>query len=467
MGIFGCIAGGIAWIFCTAAGSLLASCCGNDKPSTVPPGVNSGRKRSILLLLISIGLSLFYQYYVGPALKPESIDSYNPVLAYVAESWVDGCEFTTEDQDGNEVYNEELREKCSGYNGVYRVAGSTLIFYLLAGVAAVCKPSANREAWPAKFVLFLFMVAGTLFLPNDPLFDPILLNIFRIGAVSYIIFNQLIILDMAYNINESCVEKADKAELDEGEGAGRKWLLILIGSSAIMFIASFVAIGLMFHYFSGCKSNTAFISITLIVGILSTVLQLMGVEASLFTSACIFAYSTFLCYTAVSKNTNGQCNPQLGEENVANVILGLAVAIIAILWTGYSATAYRAVGQKSDNVGGESDDNEEQAVGGVVVNGANEESNLVGSNNGDDENGEEEERTFSSSWVLNCILASITCWYAMTLTSWGSIASSGNLANPGAGDVSMWMVIASQWLMNALYCWTLIASKVFPDRDFS
>jgi hypothetical protein len=121
----------------------------------------------------------------------------------------------------------------------------------------------------------------------------------------------------------------------------------------------------------------------------------------------------------------------------------------------------------SDNVGGESDDNEEQAVGGVVVNGANEESNLVGSNNGDDENGEEEERTFSSSWVLNCILASITCWYAMTLTSWGSIASSGNLANPGAGDVSMWMVIASQWLMNALYCWTLIASKVFPDRDFS
>jgi hypothetical protein len=84
-GIFGCIAGGIAWIFCTAAGSLLASCCGNDKPSTVPPGVNSGRKRSILLLLISIGLSLFYQYYVGPALKPESIDSYNPVLAYVGK----------------------------------------------------------------------------------------------------------------------------------------------------------------------------------------------------------------------------------------------------------------------------------------------------------------------------------------------------------------------------------------------
>ena len=117
-----------------------------------------------------------------------------------------------------------------------------------------------------------------------------------------------------------------------------------------------------------------------------------------------------------------------------------------------------------------SDDTEEQAVGGIVVDGANAESNLVESNNtaeGDDENVEGEERTFSSSWVLNFILASITCWYAMTLTSWGSIASSGNLANPGAGDVSMWMVIVSQWLMNALYCWTLIASKIFPDRDFS
>lgn len=81
--------------------------------------------------------------------------------------------------------------------------------------------------------------------------------------------------------------------------------------------------------------------------------------------------------------------------------------------------------------------------------------------------GKEEPKTFSSSWKLNLILGLICCWYAVSLTSWGTIIKGGNIANPVAGDVGMWMIIASQWLMNALYFWTLVAAKFFPDRDFS
>ena len=75
--------------------------------------------------------------------------------------------------------------------------------------------------------------------------------------------------------------------------------------------------------------------------------------------------------------------------------------------------------------------------------------------------------TFSSSWKLNVILALITCWYAVSLTSWGSVESGGNSANPSVGKISMWMIAASQWLMLVLYLWTLLAPKLFPDRDFS
>ena len=118
----------------------------------------------------------------------------------------------------------------------------------------------------------------------------------------------------------------------------------------------------------------------------------------------------------------------------------------------------------SDDVGGE-EVGREEAVGGIVVNetdGDNHETiDLVAPNE------DNQQKTFSSSWKLNLILASICCWYAMSLTSWGSIASSGNVANPQAGDVSMWMIIASQWLMNALYFWTLLAPRLFSDRDFS
>jgi len=73
----------------------------------------------------------------------------------------------------------------------------------------------------------------------------------------------------------------------------------------------------------------------------------------------------------------------------------------------------------------------------------------------------------SVTWKLNLVLYVISCFYAMSLTGWGSIQSGGNAANPSAGSVSMWMIIASQWLVMALYIWTLVAPRLFPDRDFS
>ena len=76
-------------------------------------------------------------------------------------------------------------------------------------------------------------------------------------------------------------------------------------------------------------------------------------------------------------------------------------------------------------------------------------------------------REFSNSWKLNIIVAIVCCWYGMALTGWGSVESGGNSANPDVGNVSMWMIISSQWLMLSLYLWTLVAPKVFPDRDFS
>lgn len=384
----------------------------------------------------------------------------------MSESWHDGCELKTIDSDGNEIYDEVLREKCSGNNGVYRVAGSTLLFFILAAMAASCKPSANREAWPAKYVLFLFLVAATVFIPNEPLFSPILLNIFRAGAVLFILFNQLVILDIAYNLNESWVEKANETELEDGPGAGRKWLGALLGCAGIFYVGGLVAIGLMYHYFAGCSFNIAFITVTLIFGLVSTIVQLMGEEASLFTSASIFGYSMYLCYTAVSKNSDRACNPLLGEENISGIIMGIVVTVISILWTGYSYTAHKAVGEGSDEIS--NDEEKNKGVGGLVVNNdkATEDYDAV-NDNAEGGTIEDETQTFSSSWKLNLILALICCWYAMSLTSWGSIENSGNIANPSAGDVGMWMVISSQWLMNALYLWTLLAPKIFHDRDFS
>ena len=49
---------------------------------------------------------------------------------------------------------------------------------------------------------------------------------------------------------------------------------------------------------------------------------------------------------SVSKNPNDECNPQLGEENVLGIVLGVGITMIGVLWTGYSKTAHRAVGEE-------------------------------------------------------------------------------------------------------------------------
>lgn len=74
---------------------------------------------------------------------------------------------------------------------------------------------------------------------------------------------------------------------------------------------------------------------------------------------------------------------------------------------------------------------------------------------------------FSNSWKLNFVLASVSCWFAMALTGWGSIQTGGDVADPLVGQTSMWMIVGSQWFVLTLYLWTLIAPRLFPDRDFS
>ncbi|KAL3804392.1 hypothetical protein HJC23_011320 [Cyclotella cryptica] len=455
---------GVAFCFCTATASLCSSWCGNDKPSSIPPGANSGRKRSVLLLALSVVVALIFQYAVAPRLQPDRLTAYTPYIGeYLINAWTAGCT-----QSGS----AELLQVCSGNSGVYRASFAAFIFFCIFGLAAYCRPTANREAWVAKYVLFLFFCIGTVFISNDPLFLPIYLNIARVGGSVFSIFQQVILVDVAYNWNESWLAKADKAEGDEGPGKGKKWLAAILAACAILFIGSIVGIILLYIYFGGCSTNNAFISITLLVSLLCTVVQLKCSESgSLLSSACMTAYATYLCGVACSKNSNPLCNPKLGETSVGNIILGLLLATMSLLWTGYSSTANKRVGgrHEDEDITQSGEVDETPKVGGLVVDGS------YGSAPTPCEPLHEDQRPaitsdptfFNNSWKLNAILGLICCWYAMALTGWGTVERRGNIANPDVSEVSMWMLIASQWVALSLYLWTLVAPSLCPGRDFS
>eukprot|EP01082_Thalassiosira_pseudonana_P011815 g10325.t1 g10325 contig4:1649201-1650689(-) len=460
---------GIAWCFCTASASLCSSWCGNDKPSTIPPSATSGRKRSVLLLALSVVVALIFQYAVAPQMQPDQTAANAPKIGeYLVNAWTDGCAYEN---------NPDLVQVCSGNSGVYRASSAAFAFFCIFGVAAKCRPTANREAWPAKYVLFLFLCIGSVFISNDPLFIPIYLNVARTGSAMFTLFQQLILVDIAFNWNESWLAKADQAEIDEGAGNGRKWLAAILASCAILYIGSIAGIIIMYVVFGGCSTNDAFISITLVMSVICTVVQLTKSETgSLLTSAFMTMYATYLCGTAVSKNPNSQCNPKLGETSTGTIIIGLLLAAMSLLWTGWSYTADKRVGGRQEEAAAAapSEGDEEKIattkVGGVVLNndtyGAADVPTAE-STNEDDHDAVSDPSSFNNSWKLNAILALVSCWYAMALTGWGTVEKRGNIANPDVGEVSMWMLIVSQWIAMLLYLWTLIAPLMCPHRDFS
>ena len=91
----------------------------------------------------------------------------------------------------------------------------------------------------------------------------------------------------------------------------------------------------------------------------------------------------------------------------------------------------------------------------------------------------------SRLWFFHIVMAAGALYMAMLLTNWGtgSLPSvvngtgTGSLAPSGSGTAvyvsnstgkaQMWVKIASQWVAIALYSWTVVAPRCFPDRDFN
>lgn len=208
------------------------------------------------------------------------------------------------------------------------------------------------------------------------------------------------------------------------------------------------------------------------------------------------AWAVYLAYGAVTKNLDEVCNPTLGEPTPATIVLGLAITILSLGWTGWSYTAEDKLQVRPKDDGNGEDDaaanytqqtkasESKKKVTGVVTgygtddnNDADqqaaeqqgEETTTAPSSEEEDDgnNNNNDPSQLSNSWRLNVALAAVACWTAMILTHWGAVQTRGSIANPSASNVAMWIVIASQWLALLLYLWTLVAPRLFPDRDFS
>lgn len=439
---------------------MCQSCFGTTAAGT------TGRKRSVLLLTLAIATALWFQYSVGPSIVSQSgwiWKTYRAIPGsgkFVFKAWNDSCEELYQDEP-------ELMNQCAGNAGAFRPMFLAFFYFVINAIATRIVPSLNKEAWPAKYCLFFFGLLVTMFVPSYPLFSGFFLWTARLGAGAFVILQQIILIDVAYNWNDDWVERANEADqLAYGTGSG--WLQGIVGVCIAFYTSSIVIIGLMFANFDECTGNAWVISLTLIAVVGITALQLSGTDGSLLTSSVMSLYIVYLCFSIVSLNPKHECNPRLGENDVWGITVGLFFTVVSLAWTGWSWSAEarlsvesvqsaKAVAPRSSDLNLEVPflDQDDQPTTGLVT---------------EQDEPTAENVNLSHVWKLNVVMALISCYVAMILTSWGTVNGldeNRNAANPTVGHVNMAILGVSQWLAIGLYSWTLIAPRVFPGRDFS
>ena len=207
--------------------------------------------------------------------------------------------------------------KSSGAVLRFSMALSIIFVVLLTGTSFVTK--FYDYLWFMKFFFFFGFMVLFSFL-NAEIFD---LNGYawyaRVAAFFYLIFQQIILIDLAYTWNEKWVKLSDE---DAEHGYGCIWLFLLIAVSFTLILGSCAVVGVMFWQFGKCADSLVILILTVILCAVATFLQIfVSEDGSVLTSSIIIAYATYICYSALTLNPNTVCNPTLstGYQTVSQV----------------------------------------------------------------------------------------------------------------------------------------------------
>ncbi|KAJ8610837.1 hypothetical protein CTAYLR_006448 [Chrysophaeum taylorii] len=444
-----CCVGSGACCVCRSCFACCPSCCpGDDDSRKTNP--NAGRCGSLWIMILAMILSLVMQYYVA-----QRFDWY---------AFNEGC-------SGSHA--------CRGAAMVYRISFCTACFFAALAAASHVDPRIHDSAWGAKFGAWVTAILISCVIPNSVFFGYVWVA--RIGAFVFVVLQQVLLIDLAYFINDTLVTEADSGTYVEVCGLATP-LIALLAMSFVCFVIAIIGITLLFVYFgTSCESPNVIMSLTIIFIVIATLCQLFSQDSNLLTSSVVAVYATYLAAAALSANPVSRCNPFYStSSDWVSIVLGIGFTVIALIYTIYSAS-YQ-VKYLKEGRGDKTERAADNAPGGALMNkiltgqlpestyGSNDATQTVTPEDPAPPRNDDQEITKTSSEVasFNIVMCLMAMNVAMTLTNWGSTNRSGRDANnPRSGKLAMWMQASSQWVALSLYIWTCIAPILFPDRDFS
>lgn len=362
------------------------------------------------------------------------------------------------------------------FGATLRISFACALFFALMAALTKIMPPLHDQGWDIKALCFVALNIGLIWAPSTVFDDHGYAWFARIGAFIFLVLQQLILIDFSYVLNEKLKELAfPRGEVND---EWNTWLLLLLGVSALFFASALTGLVLLFVFYAKCPATATFISIALISIVVFTSLQIMSDPEhghNLLVSSVVAAYVVYLTYIAVSSSPKSACNPYLSstKHDGLAVILGLAVTFVSICGTVYFSSS--AVSGVLDMRGSDDSPGAAHLVTSDVLSGGDGKPDEIESPSASPSVSRSSERLSTQGlsvdggmvWRFNIAMMLIAMYFAMVLTDWGNPVGHGNDASPTAGNVAMFLNIVASWICILLYCWTLVAPRLFPDRDFS
>jgi len=362
-------------------------------------------------------------------------------------------------------------DACAGNSAVFRTSFCLTIYFLLHAVVMLVPrtESFHGQCLFFKFMCTLGFIIATFWMSQD--FFKTYGDIAMAGSVVYLIFQCMILINWAYEVSAWLLKRAaDQSELDEeGNPKGAPcslWILFFLTIAG--FILEYTALGLSVKYFggNGCDRNNFFVAFSIICTTVLIVYSLCHPRPKPLVASVVLFYCVYLLQSGLYADPDQSCNEMYHDDNDVFVWTGMIIAGISLSYGAYcmantdlyhKSKFEEESDEKKNNEGlldaedkiGKEDKEQEKA------------DRIEESRDEKEEEEEEEENPRMAYFKFHCIMMFASMYMAMLFTGWGKLTDSGHAFEHS--NTIVWINIATQWIVYALYAWTLVASHLYPE----
>lgn len=233
---------------------------------------------------------------------------------------INGYNYYTQIDLGKDCDSSYLNN-CIYRQLIYRASFSLAILFAFLAVVSAASDYVNKSLWILKFgsAIGLFIA---FWWGNNSFFSG-WAEVARVISFIWLIIQGLLLIDVSHDAHDILM-----TEQTDGDGNDRTPYMLYLGASFCCFFAAVLGLVYLFLDYTGCDLGMFFTVLTLIVGVITTIISLLdSVNKGLLTPCIVFAYSVFMCWYALLSNPNEDCNPNANSIGGTQVTLSILSAI--------------------------------------------------------------------------------------------------------------------------------------------